>query len=44
MDFLGGDEGKALGEIEAHLVTEYAAGARAGSILLFDAVFEDATQ
>ena len=39
--FLGGQQGKALAEVEAHLVAEYALGAYAGAVALDDAVLAD---
>jgi hypothetical protein len=41
VQLLGGDQGKALGQIEAHLVPEHASSADAGSVLLLDALVED---
>ena len=41
MQLLGGDQRKAVGQIEAHLVAEDRARARAGAVALFHALFED---
>ncbi len=41
MQLLGGDQRKAGGEIEAHLMAEHRARAGAGAVVLFRAVGED---
>ena len=38
---LGGEQREALGQIEAHLIAEYALGARPGAVFLHDAVGAD---
>ena len=44
VQFLGGQEGEAIGQIEAHLVPEDAQGPGAGSVSLFDPFVEDPSQ
>jgi hypothetical protein len=41
MQLLGGDQRKASGEIEPHLMAEYRQGAGAGAVMLFDAIGEN---
>ena len=42
MQLLGGDERKAVGEVETHLVAEDGEGPGAGPVLLLHPFFEDA--
>ena len=44
MHLLGGDEREALGQVEAHLVAEHAAGAGAGAVGLLHPGVEDALE
>jgi hypothetical protein len=44
VDLLGGEQGKALAQVEAHLVAEYREGAGAGAVVLAGAVGHDVTQ
>src|SRR5690606_23322528 len=44
VELLGGDQRKAFAEVEAHLPAEHAAGAGAGAVGLFGAVFEDVAE
>jgi len=44
VQLLGGDHGKALAQIEAHLVAEQRAGAGAGAVALFGARFQGQAQ
>ena len=41
MELFGGEQGEALGEVEAHLVAEYGTGADAGTVGFVGAVAED---
>ena len=41
VELFGGEQGEALGEVEAHLVAEYGTGAGAGAVGLVGAVAED---
>ena len=41
VELFGGEQGKALGEVEAHLVAEYGTGAGAGAVGFVGAVAED---
>ena len=41
VELFGGEQGKALGEIETHLVAEYGTGASAGAVGFVGAVAED---
>jgi hypothetical protein len=44
VQFLGGEEGKPFGEIEAHLVAEDRQGAGSGAVHLRHALVEDSLQ
>ena len=44
MQLLGGEQGEALGEVEAQLVAEHRQRADAGPVLLGDALVEDAPE
>ena len=44
MHLLGGHQREALGEVEAHLVAEHAAGAGAGAVGLLDSLVEDPSE
>src|SRR5690606_4283673 len=44
VQLLGGDQGEALAQVEAHLPAEHAAGAGAGAVGLVGAMFQDMCQ
>ena len=44
MHLLGGQKGKPLRKVEAHLVSEYALGADAGAVVLYYAILADVPQ
>lgn len=41
VEFLGGEEGKTLLQVEAHLVSENAQGTGSGAIILFRPMVQD---
>ena len=44
MHLLGGEQGEAVGQVEAHLIAEHALGARAGAVFLHHAVGADMSE
>ena len=44
MNFLGGQQGETLGKVEAHLVSEYALGPHARTVVLDHTVLADVPQ